>query len=266
MIDKPAQNDRRPMIEYAGVGKSFGSIQALKDITLTIGQGEFVAIVGPSGCGKSTLLSLVAGIESATVGSVRYQGEEVREPNQRVGFITQKDLLLPWRTVEENIRFPLEVRGRRREEADRLVAEAIDQVGLQGFGKKYISQLSGGMRKRVGIARTLVYKPDVYLMDEPFGSLDAQLRTTMHTDVLRLWRDTGSTIVFVTHDLGEAVILAERVVVIGKRPGTVKAVQVIDMDKTEYRDAVSIQTAPEFQHHFASLWALIQEEGSLQRE
>lgn len=262
-MDKTIPNGRRAMIEYIGVGKRFGSIEALKDISLTIDQGEFVAIVGPSGCGKSTLLSLVAGIESLTVGSVRYLGKEVRGPNQRVGFITQKDLLLPWRTVEENIQFPLEVRGQRHEVA-RRVSDAIAQVGLQGFEKKYISQLSGGMRKRVSIARTLVYKPDVYLMDEPFGSLDAQLRTTMHTDILRLWRDTGSTIVFVTHDLGEAVVLAQRVVVLGKRPGTVKAEELIQMDKTEYRDAVSIQTAPEFQRHFATLWALIQDDGTAQ--
>ncbi len=245
-----------PAIEYVNVGKSFGNVRALNHISLSIRQGEFVAIVGPSGCGKSTLLSIVAGIVLATDGYVRYMGNEVNGPNQRVGFVTQKDLLLPWRTVEDNIRFPLEVRGQQRD-ADRRVAEVIEQVGLSGFEKKYISQLSGGMRKRVGIARTLVYKPDVYLMDEPFGSLDAQLRTTMHTDVLRLWRDTGSTMVFVTHDLGEAVVLAERVIVMSGRPGTIKAEVPIEMDKSVFRDAVSIQTAPEFQHYLAKLWSLI---------
>ena len=255
----PAAAGNVPAIEYLNIGKNFGAVRALDGISLRIRQGEFVAIVGPSGCGKSTLLSLAAGIETATDGDVRYMGDYVDGPNHRIGFVTQKDLLLPWRTVEENIRFPLEVRGQGANAAAR-VAEVIEQVGLSGFGKKYISQLSGGMRKRVSIARTLVYKPDVYLMDEPFGSLDAQLRTTMHTDVLRLWRDTGSTMVFVTHDLGEAVVLAERVVVMTGRPGTIKAEVAIDMDKSTYRDAVSIQTAPEFQRYFAQLWSLIKSE------
>lgn len=251
--------DGRCVIEYKAIGKSFGGVNALANIDLAVYRGEFVAIVGPSGCGKSTLLSLVAGIEAPTTGSVFYMGEEVEGPNQRVGFITQKDLLLPWRTVEENIRFPLEVRGQQSDVAGR-VARAIERVGLHGFGKKYISQLSGGMRKRVSIARTLVYEPEVYLMDEPFGSLDAQLRTTMHTDVLRLWRETGSTVVFVTHDLGEAVVLAERVIVMSKRPGTIKAERRIDMDKSQFRDAVSIQTAPEFQRHLGDLWALLKDD------
>jgi len=247
---------RGPAIEYFNIGKAFGSVRALAGISLAVRQGEFVAIVGPSGCGKSTLLSLVAGTEKASEGHVRYMGTPVHGPNQHIGFVTQKDLLLPWRTVEDNIRFPLEVRGETKDARAR-VAEVIAQVGLSGFEKKYISQLSGGMRKRVGIARTLVYKPSVYVMDEPFGSLDAQLRTTMHTDVLRIWRDTGSTMVFVTHDLGEAVVLAQRVVVMTGRPGTIKAEINIEMDKAAYPDAVSIQTAPEFQHYFAQLWSLI---------
>ena len=243
-------------IEYRGISKSFGSMLALDNISLNVRKGEFVAIVGPSGCGKSTLLSLAAGIEDASAGEVRYMGRTVDGPNRQVGFVTQKDLLLPWRTVEDNIRFPLELRGETQDISAR-VAEVIAQVGLSGFDKKYMSQLSGGMRKRVAIARTLVYKPDVYLMDEPFGSLDAQLRTTMHTDVLRLWRETGSTIVFVTHDLGEAVVLAERVIVMTGRPGSIKAEVPIEMNKSAYRDAVSIQTAPEFQHYFAKLWSLL---------
>lgn len=251
-----ATSDDRPMITLEGLGKSFGNVEALRDINLAIREGEFVAIVGPSGCGKSTILNLIAGIAFPTSGTVRYRGSSVTGPNHEVGFITQKDLLLPWRTVEGNIRLPLEVRGMRTG-ADAKVAEAIERVGLQGFADKYPSQLSGGMRKRVTIARTLVYEPNAYLMDEPFGSLDAQLRTKMHGEVLRLWQDTKKTVVFVTHDLGEAVVLAERVVVISKRPGTIQEVVEIEMDKSEYRNAVSIQTAPEYQRYFAQLWHLV---------
>lgn len=247
----------RPVIEFEGVGVEFGDVTALRDVDLTVDVGEFVAVVGPSGCGKSTLLSLVAGLLEPSTGQVRHAGREVRGPNQHVGFVTQKDLLLPWRTVESNIRLPLELRGRKRE-AEEKVAEVIERVGLQGFAKKYPSQLSGGMRKRVSIARTLVYDPAIYLMDEPFGSLDAQLRTVMHTEVLRLWRETGTTFMFITHDLGEALVLAQRVVVMTRRPGTIRSVQAVEIDKSRYEDAADIQGAPEFQEQFARLWSQLE--------
>lgn len=260
-VDRTSSDDvldpSRPVIEFEGVGLDFGDVTALHEVDLAIETGEFVAIVGPSGCGKSTLLSLAAGILEPSAGTVRYAGREVAGPNHHVGFVTQKDLLLPWRTVEANIRLPLELRGRKRE-AERKVAEVIERVGLAGFAKKYPSQLSGGMRKRVSIARTLVYDPAVCLMDEPFGSLDAQLRTVMHTEVLRLWRETGTTFVFVTHDLGEALVLAQRVVVMTRRPGTIRSVQPVEIDKSSYQDAAAVQGAPEYQDQFARLWSQLE--------
>jgi NitT/TauT family transport system ATP-binding protein len=244
------------MISFRGVAKSFGDVQALAKVDLDVAEGEFIAVVGPSGCGKSTLLGMAAGILQPTQGEVRFRGEKVDGPNRRAGFITQQDLLLPWRTVEENVRLPLEFRKERKRSKEK-VAEVLERVGLTAFARKYPAQLSGGMRKRVSIARTLVYNPDVYLMDEPFGSLDAQLRTVMHTEVLRLWRDLGSTIMFVTHDLGEAIVLAQRVAVISRRPGVIQSIEDIDMDKSENRDAVSIQTDPHFQQSFGRLWSLL---------
>jgi NitT/TauT family transport system ATP-binding protein len=245
-----------PMISFRGVAKSFGDVPALAKVDLDVAGGEFIAVVGPSGCGKSTLLGMAAGILQPTQGEVRFRGERVVGPNRRAGFITQQDLLLPWRTVEENVRLPLEFRKERKHAKER-VAEVLERVGLTTFARKYPAQLSGGMRKRVSIARTLVYNPDVYLMDEPFGSLDAQLRTVMHTEVLRLWRDLGSTIVFVTHDLTEAIVLAQRVAVISRRPGVIQSIEDIDMDKSGNRDAVSIQTDPGFQQSLGRLWSLL---------
>ena len=251
------------MIDYTDASKVYpdGTI-ALQHVNLQVAKGEFLAIVGPSGCGKSTLLNVAAGILGLTTGEVLFGGEAVKGPNSQVGYITQKDLLLPWRTVAENIALPLEIRGYSKAARADRVSKVIDQVGLQGFGSRYPSQLSGGMRKRVGIARTLAYGPDVFLMDEPFGSVDAQMRLVLHAEVLRLHQETGGTFVFVTHDLTEALTLADRVVVMTARPARVRLIEHIDLPRP--RDIISVQSAPQFHHYFRKLWVALEQELDVQ--
>jgi NitT/TauT family transport system ATP-binding protein len=199
----------------------------------------------------------VAGTLSAAGGSVLFNGTPVNGPNRDVGYITQKNYCLPWRNVEANIRLPLEFRGYGENDIQRRVRTVIDQVGLAGFEKAFPRQLSGGMLQRVMIARTLAYEPSSYLMDEPFGSLDAQLRMHMHTELLRLWESTGSTFVFVTHDLYEAITLADRVVVMSGRPGKIKLI--LDIDLPRPRDVIDIQGHPRFTSYFKQLWTALGE-------
>lgn len=248
--------DARPgrvRISFTDVGLVFPTgTRALGGVSLDVHEGEFLAVVGPSGCGKSTLLNLAAGLMKPTVGQVRYDGVPVAGPNREVGYVTQKDQLLPWRTVEKNVMLPLEFRGMPKAEARRRAHEVIEQVGLRGFERSYPSQLSGGMLKRASLARTMAYSPTTYLMDEPFASLDAQLRMVMHDELLRIWRETNSTIVFVTHDLTEAITLADRVAVITSRPGRLK--MVADVQLTRPRSAVSAHESPEFSGLLSTLW------------
>ncbi len=245
----------RPLIEFDQVVARFGPLHAMGPTTLQVRQGEFLAIVGPSGCGKSTLLNMVAGTLRPASGIVRYSGHAVTGPNRDVGYITQKNFCLPWRTVEANVRLPLEFRGVPKAEMAGRVQRAITQVGLGGFEGAFPRQLSGGMLQRVMIARTLAYEPHTYLMDEPFGSLDAQLRLRMHAELLKLWETTGATFVFVTHDLQEAITLADRVVVMSKRPGKPKLV--LDIELPRPRDVIDIQANPAFGAYFKQLWSAL---------
>jgi NitT/TauT family transport system ATP-binding protein len=249
---RAAPRHRPGAIVFEEACASFGSFLAMGPTSIDVRPGEFLAIVGPSGCGKSTFLNLIAGTLRPSSGRVLHNGVPVDGPNRDVGYITQKNYCLPWRTVEANIRLPLEFRGYARADADERVTRAVRQVGLQGFEKAYPRQLSGGMLQRVMIARTLAYGPATYLMDEPFGSLDAQLRMRMHGELLKLWQETGSTFVFVTHDLHEAITLADRVIVISRRPGRIKLV--VDVDLPRPRDVVDIQASPEFGAYFKTLW------------
>lgn len=243
------------VIKFDEVVARFGALHAMGPTSFEVKRGEFVAIVGPSGCGKSTLLNMLAGTLKPTEGSVSYKGETVDRINYDVGYLTQKNYCLPWRTVEANVRLPLEFRKFAKADMDARVTEAIRKVGLTGFEKAYPKQLSGGMLQRVMIARTLAYAPDVYLLDEPFGSLDAQLRTKMHGELLRLWEETGSTFLFVTHDLQEAITLADRVVVISKRPGRPKCI--VDIDLPRPRDVIDIHGDPAFGAYVKQLWAAL---------
>jgi NitT/TauT family transport system ATP-binding protein len=243
------------IIDFRGVVARFGALHAMGPTSLSVKKGEFLAIVGPSGCGKSTLLNMVAGTLKPSAGEVIYKGSRVAGINHDVGYITQKNFCLPWRTVEANVRLPLEFRKVPRADADKRVKAVLAKVGLTGFEKAYPKQLSGGMLQRVMIARTLAYAPDIYLMDEPFGSLDAQLRMRMHAELMRLWTDTGATFVFVTHDLQEAITLADRVVVMSKRPGVPKVV--VDIRLPRPRDVVDVQGDPVYGAYLRQLWSAL---------
>jgi NitT/TauT family transport system ATP-binding protein len=242
-------------IDFDGVVARFGALHAMGPTTFSVKKGEFLAIVGPSGCGKSTLLNMVAGTLRPAAGSVTYKGSRVESINHDVGYLTQKNFCLPWRTVDAKLRLPLEFRKYPRADADARVRESIAKVGLKGFEKAYPKQLSGGMLQRVMIARTLAYSPDIYLLDEPFGSLDAQLRTRMHAELLKLWQETQATFVFVTHDLQEAITLADRVVVMSRRPGRIKLI--VDIDLPRPRDVIEIQSNPAFGAYFKQLWSAL---------
>jgi NitT/TauT family transport system ATP-binding protein len=254
-----------PIVEFRKVSKVFFKddkrVHALRDMSLEVKSGELLAVVGPSGCGKSTLLNLAAGLMAPGVGEVLYNGEPVDQINTRVSYVTQKDNLLPWRTVQSNIGLPLEV-GRHRhmpaaERAERL-ARYVKMVGLSGFEHHYPSELSGGMRKRAQLARSLVYEPDTLLMDEPFGALDAQLKLMLQAELLKTWEGSGKTLIFVTHDLTEAISLADRVIVMSARPGTIRTIAEINLPRP--RDVFSIRFAPEFERYFETLWQALRQD------
>ena len=253
-------------IELRGLCKSFlkgnSIIEAIKDVTLDVKVGEILVFVGPSGCGKSTILNLITGTMEPSAGHVHYNGKlvtGVQTVARRVGYLTQKDTVLPWRTVLEDIMLPLEIQNIPHEERVERAMQAVEMVRLKGFEHHYPKELSGGMRKRVLLARTLVYQPETLLMDEPFGSLDAQTKLFMQNELLQLWRKTKDvSIVFVTHDLGEAVALADRMVLFTGRPGTPKIVHEVDIPRP--RDVFKIRFAKLYAETYNYLWNLLEEE------
>jgi NitT/TauT family transport system ATP-binding protein len=254
-----------PIVEFAGVSKVFFKgekrVHALRQVSLRVARGELLAVVGPSGCGKSTLLNLTAGLMEPGVGKVLYDGDPVTQVNTRVAYVTQKDNLLPWRTVESNVALPLEVgagRGLSAEEKKQRVQRYLEMVGLGGFERHYPTELSGGMRKRAQLARSLVYEPDTLLMDEPFGALDAQLKLMLQAELLKTWEGSGKTLIFVTHDLTEAISLADRVIVMSARPGTIRAVAEIKLPRP--RDVFTIRFSPEFGRYFEALWDALKQD------
>ena len=247
------------LIEFRGVSKVFETreepIAAVTDVTLAVRRGELVTLVGPSGCGKSTLLNMAAGLFEPTAGEVRYAGAKVVGYNLRTGYMTQNDHLLPWRDVIGNIAVPLEISGTPKAEIRSRVQSLVDMVGLCGFERAYPSQLSGGMRKRTALARLLAYDPETLLLDEPFAALDAQLRLNMQIELLAIVRRLSKTVVFVTHDLDEAVALADRIAVFSPRPGTIR--QVIDSPLPPDRDLLRLRRDPNFVSLTAELWDTI---------
>jgi NitT/TauT family transport system ATP-binding protein len=259
MSEEAAARSAQPVLVYEGVSKSFRSsgVTALDRVDLEVVEGEFLAIVGPSGCGKSTLLNMAAGTLVPSTGRVRYKGEIVDGPNTNVGYLTQHDTLLNWRTVHKNVRLPLEFRKMDKAKAKEKVQEVLQTVGLPKMSHVYPTQLSGGMRQRVAIARTLVYEPSVYLLDEPFGALDAQLRLIMQQELMRIRKVTGGTFVLVTHDLNEAVALANRVVVVSAQPGRIKKIFDIDLPRQEDDEVVAMASTPAFRNYVEELWALM---------
>lgn len=227
-------------LEIRGIHKRFelehSTVEALRGIDLSIRSGEFVSIVGGSGCGKSTLLRLLVGLESPTEGTIHIGGKPAGEPSLERGMVFQEPRLFPWQTVEENIDFGITgnlSKAIRRE----TVREHIELVGLGGFEKAYPDQLSGGMKQRASIARALVNRPSVLLLDEPFGALDALTRITMQQEILRIWQAEKTTMVLVTHDIDEALVLGDRVVIMTPRPGTVRKILHIDLPRPRDRTA-----------------------------
>ncbi len=243
-------------IEIRGVRKSYvarGQERlALDRVDLHIQPGEFVAFVGPSGCGKSTLMNMIAGILPVEEGTILHDGATVSGINRRVGYMTQQDAVLPWRTVAQNVDLPLRLHRVPAAERRRRIAAMLETVGLAGFENSYPAQLSGGMRKRVALAQLLAYGPGTLLMDEPFGALDAQLKLLMQEQLLRIWAERGQTVVFVTHDLAEAITLAQRVVVFSGRPGRIKQIEAMQLPAK--RDVFRVRFLPEFEAAYTRLW------------
>jgi len=249
------------MIEIRGVSKEFAKggrrVLALQEIDLTVAEREFVAILGPSGCGKSTLLNMVAGFELATQGLVKAAGAEIVAPAPSRGVVFQEPALFPWLTVMDNVLFGPRVLGQSALEFRARAARIIEQIGLSGFEASYPAELSGGMRQRVGIARVLIMEPKLLLMDEPFGALDAQTRTLMQELLLGLWERHHQTVLFVTHDIEEAILLADRVCVMTARPGRIK--KSIDVRIPRPR-SIELTTSPEFNALRREVLELIREE------
>jgi NitT/TauT family transport system ATP-binding protein len=244
-----------PVIEARDLGKSFlkgdRNIVALRGFSLTVEQGSFVCVLGRSGCGKSTMLNLMAGLTRPSTGVVEYRGNQVTRPSPTVGYLTQSDTLMPWRDVRRNIEMPLEVRGVAGAERRARAARLIEAVGLCGFEKHYPRELSGGMRRRASLARLLVGEPDTLLLDEPFGALDAYLRAEMQALLLTLWSDSGRTVVFVTHDMDEALVLSDRVVLLGAL-GRIVTDMTVDLPRPRDIDELRADKRFTERHHVLS--------------
>ena len=247
------------MIELASITKTYRSrqgdpIHAIEDVSLAIKEKEFVSLVGPSGCGKSTLLKLVAGLVTPTRGVVRIRGAEIREPFPDVGIVFQSAVLLPWRTVLDNVLFSIEMLGLRADSYRDRALSLIELAGLAGFERKFPWELSGGMQQRVAICRALVHDPSILLMDEPFGALDAMTREEMGFELLRLWEERRKTILFVTHSIPEAILLSDRVVVMTPRPGRLALVLDVQLPRPR---TVEMEFDPRFKDHSEAIRRLI---------
>jgi NitT/TauT family transport system ATP-binding protein len=231
---------------------------AVKDTTLRIAPGEFVSVVGPTGCGKSTLLNVGAGLLQPSSGAVTVFGEKLDGINKRAGYMFQAEALMPWRSALDNVTAGLSFRGVTKNEARERGEEWLKRVGLGGFGDRYPHQLSGGMRKRVALAQTFINGPEILLMDEPFSALDVQTRVLMHEELLRLWSEAKASVVFVTHDLEEAIALADKVYVLTAGPATVKSVYSIDLPRP--RVVADIRYEQRFIEYSRMIWADLKEE------
>ncbi|WP_199432278.1 ABC transporter ATP-binding protein [Qaidamihabitans albus] len=256
------------MLEVSGLSKTYGegarATHAIAELSFTVHEGEFVCVVGPSGCGKTTLLRCLAGLLPPSAGRVTLRGRPVSGPPEEVGFVFQEysRSLMPWLSVRENIALPLRHKRLGRAERDRLVEEAVESVALTGFIDHYPWELSGGMQQRVAIARALAYQPEILLMDEPFASVDAQTRADLEDLLLRVRAAYGVTVVFVTHDIDEAVYLGQRIVVLTPPPTSVQ--EVLDVTLPEPRDQVETKELPEFAHLRAHIFRSIKRRQSLQ--
>ena len=253
----------RARVEVRELTKTFRGpggrdVPAVAPISFDVLDKEFVALVGPSGCGKSTILNMIAGLVAPSSGEVRLDGRAYAGIPPRVGYVFQKDTVFPWRTVARNVALGLEYRGVPAEERDARVQAAIRLVGLEGFEDAYPATLSGGMRQRVALMRTLVVEPEILLMDEPFGALDTHTKLRLQAQLLELWLAKRQTVVFVTHDLAEAITLADRVIVLTRRPGHVKLVHPVALPRP--RDVIGLRETEAYAREFGALWHVLGEE------
>jgi NitT/TauT family transport system ATP-binding protein len=239
------------------LSKRFGELEVLSEISLAVDRGAFISLVGPSGCGKTTLLRIVAGLEPASSGAVLLDGRAVDAPGGNRGFVFQSDSLLPWRTVFDNAIIGPEIAGRTGAAQTDRIRHLLRLVGLEGFERYFPRQLSGGMRQRVNLARALAIDPDILLMDEPFSALDAQTREIMQTELMRIWEEGRKTVLFVTHQIDEAVFLSDRVLVLARRPGRIQ--ETIDVALPRPR-ALAAKRTPEFTAYVDRIWRLIEDD------
>ncbi len=244
-------------LEVSGLNKQFGDLQVLQNIDLAVERGEFIAVVGPSGCGKTTFLRMVAGLEPVSSGTILLDGQKLSGPGGNRGFVFQNDSLLPWRTVLANALIGPEVMGQVGAKERQRTLDLLKLVGLGGFEGYYPRQLSGGMRQRVNLARALAIDPEILLMDEPFASLDAQTREIMQTELMRIWEQGRKTVLFVTHQIDEAVFLSDRVLVFARRPGRLQESVEIKLPRPRQ---LAIKRNPEFVDYVDRIWRLIEDD------
>jgi NitT/TauT family transport system ATP-binding protein len=260
----PARTSDADRIDVKGLSKSFQlagtAIEAVREVSFSVRRGEFVALLGPSGSGKSTVLNMIATLVKPSSGQILIDGKPViaGKATPGVGYVFQRDTLFPWRTVADNIGYGLQLAGVGDAERKERVATCLAQAGLQGFGDAYPSALSGGMRQRAALMRTLVVEPQILLMDEPFGALDTHTKIDMHEVLLRIWDREQQTVLFVTHDLGEALTLADRIILFSARPGQIK--DMFDVDFARPRDAVKVRETPRYAELFQHIWHSLGEE------
>jgi NitT/TauT family transport system ATP-binding protein len=244
-------------LSITALAKRFGDLEVLRDINAEIAHGEFISLVGPSGCGKTTLLRIVAGLEAASAGQVLLDGRAVRGPGGDRGFVFQSDNLLPWRSVFDNAMIGPEVAGRAGPAEKTRTRDLLKLVGLGGFEDYFPRQLSGGMRQRVNLARALAIDPQILLMDEPFSALDAQTREIMQTELMRIWDNGRKTVLFVTHQIDEAVFLSDRVLVLARRPGRIQETVAIALPRPR---PLAIKRTAEFVAYVDRIWRLIEDD------
>ena len=230
-----------------------GETEALKNVNFSINEGEFASIIGPSGCGKSTILSIAAGLEKKSSGKIYIDGIETEDVSSKIGYMLQRDSLLEWRTIYNNVLFGLEVTHRKTKENEEYVRELLKKYNLYEFKDKYPTQLSGGMRQRVALIRTLAIRPEILLLDEAFSALDYQTRMMVTKDIYNILKNENITTLMVTHDISEAISMSDKVIVLTKRPATVKKIETIDFEM-ENRDPMNCRKSSKFSKYFDSLW------------
>lgn len=247
----------KQILEVKNISKKYqnkeGEVLAIQNVNFRVKEGEFVSIIGPSGCGKSTLLSIIAGLEEKTIGEIYIEGEKIEGVSNKIGYMLQRDCLLEWRNIFSNTMLGLEIKGNKNNESKEYVESLLKKYNLYEFKDKYPSELSGGMRQRVALIRTLAIKPKILLLDEAFSALDYQTRIMVTDDIYKILKKEGITAIIVTHDISEAISMSDRVLVLSKRPGTIKDIHKIDFE-IENRNPINVRESPKFSKYFNTLW------------